>query len=146
MATIYHQVGIRAPIETVYEAIATTKGISAWWTPTTGETSTGGKLVFHFGDHKVNMEVLKSVDNQLVVWKNIDDDGQWKDTLFSFELQADGDQVMVNFSHAGWIDVTELFTHCSTKWAVFLVSLKDYLETGKGRPFPDDIQINHMEN
>ena len=35
--------------------------------------------------------------------------------------------------------------HCSCKWAVFLLSLKDALETGKGRPFPDDIHIDHDE-
>ena len=144
MSTIYHQVGIRAPIETVFNAIASTEGLSGWWTATTGDCSPGSKLVFHFGEHKVNMDVLKSINNQRVVWKNIDD-GQWKDTLFTFDLQPNGDQIMVNFTHANWKEVTELFTHCSTKWAVFLVSLKDYLETGQGRPFPDDIQINHAE-
>jgi hypothetical protein len=28
------------------------------------------------------------------------------------------------------------------KWATFMLSLRDYLETGKGRPFPNDIQID----
>jgi hypothetical protein len=32
--------------------------------------------------------------------------------------------------------------HCSTKWAVFLLSLKALLETGAGSPFPHDTQIN----
>jgi hypothetical protein len=26
--------------------------------------------------------------------------------------------------------------HCSARWAYFLLSLKSYLETGKGTPFP----------
>lgn len=145
MATIFHQVGIRAPIKNVFDAIASIEGLSAWWTPTTGDCAPGGKLVFHFGEHKVNMEVLESENNQHVIWKNIDDDGQWKDTLFTYTLVKNGDQVMVNFTHANWQEATELFSHCSTKWAVFLLSMKDFLETGRGKPFPEDIQINHLE-
>jgi hypothetical protein len=31
--------------------------------------------------------------------------------------------------------------HCSTKWATFLLSLKDYVEQGEGRPEPRDTKI-----
>ena len=31
------------------------------------------------------------------------------------------------------------------KWAVFLMSLKDVIETGTGNPFPNDIHIDHDE-
>jgi hypothetical protein len=31
--------------------------------------------------------------------------------------------------------------HCSTKWAIFLMSLKSLVETGQGSPSPDDTQI-----
>jgi hypothetical protein len=31
--------------------------------------------------------------------------------------------------------------HCSTKWATFLLSLKDLVENGKGRPEPRDTKI-----
>ena len=27
------------------------------------------------------------------------------------------------------------------KWATFLLSLHDYVETGAGRPYPSDLQI-----
>ncbi len=33
--------------------------------------------------------------------------------------------------------------HCSTKWGVFLVSLKWLLEKGKGAPEPNDIKIDN---
>lgn len=146
MASIYHQIGIRAAIEDIFQAIATTQGITNWWTPTTGNTDIGGELLFHFGEHKVKMVVIESVNNQRVVWKNIDDNGQWKNTLFTFELKPRNNEVMLNFSQSNWQAVTEMFSHCSTKWAVFLLSLKDYLETGKGRPFPNDIHINHSDD
>lgn len=33
--------------------------------------------------------------------------------------------------------------HCSTKWAMFLMSLKSLVETGKGAPYPEDVQISN---
>lgn len=33
--------------------------------------------------------------------------------------------------------------HCSTKWAIFLMSLKAYLETGAGQPSPHDVKIDN---
>jgi hypothetical protein len=35
--------------------------------------------------------------------------------------------------------------HCGTKWAVFLLSLKSLLETGKGAPAPNDIKLDSWE-
>ena len=58
-------------------------------------------------------------------------------------LSADEKQCWVHFSHSGWRERTGIFPHCSTKWGVFMLSLKDLLEKGKGQPYPDDIQINH---
>ena len=65
--------------------------------------------------------------------------------MITFDLEQDKDQVFINFSHKGWAAQTCLCAHCNTKWAVFLLSLKDYLETGKGQPFPNDVHINHTD-
>jgi hypothetical protein len=35
--------------------------------------------------------------------------------------------------------------HCSTKWGVFLLSLKSLLETGKGRAAPNEIKLDAWE-
>jgi hypothetical protein len=34
-------------------------------------------------------------------------------------------------------------SHCSTKWATFLMSLKAFVETGTGAPHPHDVQISN---
>jgi hypothetical protein len=31
--------------------------------------------------------------------------------------------------------------HCSTKWATFLLSLRDFVEKAHGRPIPNDLKI-----
>jgi hypothetical protein len=36
-----------------------------------------------------------------------------------------------------------MFPHYSMRWSVFLLSLKDFLETGKGHPSPHDIAISY---
>jgi hypothetical protein len=33
--------------------------------------------------------------------------------------------------------------HCSTKWAIFLMSLKSLGEDGKGQPSPTDVRISN---
>jgi hypothetical protein len=49
---------------------------------------------------------------------------------------------MVLFTHAGWREPVEFMHHCSTKWAVFLLSLKDWIERSEGRPHPYDIKLH----
>jgi hypothetical protein len=43
----------------------------------------------------------------------------------------------------GWKEPVEFMNHCSTKWAVFLMSLKALVETGKGTPNPADPRISN---
>jgi hypothetical protein len=67
----------------------------------------------------------------------------WMGTEILFQLLSDGEQTFVRFTHSNWKELTDFLAHCSTKWAVFLLSLKDEAEVGQGKPFPDDIQIDH---
>ena len=49
---------------------------------------------------------------------------------------------MLRFAQAGWREPVEFMAHCSTKWAYFLLGLKDGFEGGKATPFPDDEHIS----
>lgn len=144
MTTIYHQVGIKAPIEKVFDAISTLEGVSGWWTLTTGDPTLHGQLTFSFGEHDVFAKVTAYEDNKYLEWTIQTKEGdEWLDTRLCFDLDEQQDQIMVNFQHADWKQPTNFLSHCSTKWGVFMVSLKEYVETGKGMSFPDDIHINH---
>ena len=63
-------------------------------------------------------------------------------TKVSFDLKQEGDYSIVLFKHAGWKEPVEFMHHCSTKWATYLMSLKALVETGKGAPSPNDVQIS----
>lgn len=143
IATIYHQIGVNSSLKNCFNAVATLEGISAWWTPTSGDPLLDGELTFSFGEHSIIAIVTKYQENKIVEWTVQGKDGEWLHTRICFELLEKDDQVLINFQHADWKDTTEMFAHCSTKWAVFLVSMKKFLETGQGQPFPIDEPINH---
>ena len=143
MVEIHHQVGVKASARDVYNALTTLDGLSGWWTRATGGTDVGEQLQFHFGEYGVTMRVEQAQPFDKVVWHCDIEQGEWKDTGVCFDIVETEDQVLINFSHIRWHACTEMYAHCSTKWAVFMLSLRDYLETGKGRPFPNDIQVNH---
>lgn len=143
MATIYHQVGIKAPVEKIFNAIATPQGVSGWWTLTSGKPTIDGELTFSFGEHDIFAKVTAYENNKHIEWTVQGEEGEWLNTRICFDLDEKQDQIMVNFQHADWKEATEFLAHCSTKWAMFLLSLKKYVETGTGMSFPDDIHINH---
>ena len=58
---------------------------------------------------------------------------------------ADEKQTIVNFSHYNWTRTDEFLAHCSTKWGVFMMSIKSCIETGKGQPYPRDVHIDFDE-
>ena len=63
MPDIRNRVGVNAPIEDVYDAIATREGVAEWWTTTVeGDARIGGELAFFFGgpDRYRPLEVVES--------------------------------------------------------------------------------------
>jgi uncharacterized protein YndB with AHSA1/START domain len=146
MVDILHRVGIKSSSsDDVYKALTTREGLSAWWTNNTqGETKVGGVLQFRFGAAGgFDMKVLELHPAERVLWQVVDGPKEWIGTKVSWELKKDGDYTIVLFKHQGWKEPVEFMHHCSTKWGVFLMSLKSLLETGKGAPEPHDIKIDN---
>jgi uncharacterized protein YndB with AHSA1/START domain len=147
MPDILHKVGITSsPLNDAYGALTTIEGLARWWTTdTSGESKVGGTIQFRFGNGGFDMKVLELQPDKRVLWQVADGPEEWLGTKISFDLRRDGDWTIVLFKHAGWKEPVEFMHHCSTKWAVFLLSLKALLETGKGRPWPDEIKLDSWE-
>lgn len=150
MFNIIHRVGIKAPLSNVYAALATVEGLAGWWTThTAGVSEVGGTILFEFVAHSgerfggMGMQVLALMPCEEVRWRCIEGPEEWLGTDIVFNLSQEGDYTIVRFSHENWREAVEFTAHCSTKWATFLLSLKDLLETGKGRPAPNDIKIDN---
>jgi len=147
MVDILHKVGIKSSsLDKVYQALTTREGLSAWWTnDTQGEGKVGGVLKFRFDGGGFDMKVLELQPGKRVLWQVIEGPEEWVGTKISFDLKQEGDWTIILFKHAGWKEPVEFMHHCSTQWAVFLLSLKSLLETGKGAPHPNDLKLDSWE-
>jgi uncharacterized protein YndB with AHSA1/START domain len=149
---IVHKIGIKAPTPAVYQALSTIPGLAQWWTTdTTGEATVGGRIRFWFsnpgGDERGGfvMEVLELERDRLVRWRVVDGPAEWVGTDIDFTLSQSGEYATVLFGHRNWREWGEFMSHCSTKWASFLFSLREMLETGKGRPAPYDMRVDDWD-
>jgi uncharacterized protein YndB with AHSA1/START domain len=147
MADILHKVGIKSSSpDDVYGALATVEGLRGWWTSDTqGQSKTGGVIKFRFGAGGFDTKVLELDPAKRVLWQVIDGPEEWVGTKISFDLKQNDDWTIVLFKHQGWKEPVEFMHHCSTKWGVFLLSLKSLLETGKGAPWPNEIKLDSWE-
>ena len=144
MVDILHRVGVKgASPDDVYAALTTIEGLSGWWTrDTTGVTEVGGAIAFRFPPGGFDMKVVELAPGKRVLWEVVEGPDEWVGTQVSFELSQAGDFTIVLFEHRGWAEPVEFMYHCSTKWASYLLSLKQLVETGTGAPAPDDVQIS----
>ena len=151
MVDIIHRIGIKASPTEVYAALSTVDGVAGWWTrDTTGESTVGGVITVRFLDHgavrekgRMDLEVIRLDPGKEVRWRVKAGPQEWVGTDVTFSLsQADGQTVIV-FGHRNWREAVEFTAHCSMKWATFLLSLRELVERGSGRPSPDDLKIDN---
>ncbi len=150
MIDIIHRVGIKAPLSKVYAALSTIEGVAGWWTTATNGVSKPGETInFEFltldGERigAMTMQVISLDPDKQVHWRCTVGPEEWIGTDVVFKLEQQDDYTIVHFGHRNWREAVEFTEHCSMKWAIFLLSLKELVETGKGRPSPDDIKIDN---
>jgi uncharacterized protein YndB with AHSA1/START domain len=150
MVDIIHRIGIKAPVTQVYDALTTLAGLGSWWTEEVrGETRVGGRIEFSFRTKtgellgRMVMEVQETNAEKDVRWRCVEGPEEWIGTDITFQLSAQDGQTIVLFGHRNWREAVEATYHCSMKWATFLLSLREYVESGKGRPSPDDLKIDN---
>ncbi|NJD92307.1 MAG: SRPBCC domain-containing protein [Geobacter sp.] len=150
MCDIIHRIGIKAPATQVYTALTSIDGLAHWWTEdTTGDEQVGGKIEFVFRTKtcdllgKMVMEVLDRNASKDVHWRCVEGPEEWVGTDITFQLTDQDNQTIVLFGHRNWREATESTAHCSMKWATFLLSLREYVETGTGKPSPHDLKIDN---
>ncbi len=142
---IWHEIMIKASPDEVYQALTDVKKLAHWWTTDTrGESKIGKELEFCFDEFCQPMEVATLKDNELVRW-HVPDRGaseyrgmsDWADTEIEFKISREDDgQTLLQFRHSNWRENAKIFPQCSLDWAIFLQSLRRFVETGKGRPYP----------
>lgn len=147
MAEINHRIGIRASAAEVYQRLTTDRGLSSWWTEDTrGAGHPGSIIEFRFGGGGPDFEVIELIPDKLVRWRHSGRMPEaWMDSEICFELSEDDRQTILLFSHYNWKRSDDFLAHCSTKWAIFMMSLKAAIEEGAGNPYPNDVHIDFDE-
>lgn len=142
MADILHEIHIQAPAAKVYGALSSVPSLAKWWTSTTGGESAVGKMIeFRFNNHVVPTRVDELSADKRVAWEIVGTGDDWEGTKVTFDLAEDNGRTRLRFGHREWKKANDFYAHCTTKWATFLLSLREYVETGAGRPFPNDLRI-----
>jgi len=85
---------------------------------------------------------VEVVPDKKVVWlvtesnlNFVENKHEWTNTTVSFEIQEQGDQTQVNFTHFGLVPTVQCYGGCSKGWDYFIKgSLYKLLTDGKGTP------------
>jgi hypothetical protein len=142
---IRHRLGVNADPAAVYGRLATEDGLRRWWTQDVGgRSAVGERISFQFGgpDRHVEMEVRELRPAERVVWRCVEGPDEWLGTEFTFDLRRDDDETILLFTNDGWREPVEFMHHCSTKWASYLIGLKQDVESDAGRPYPNDLRLS----
>lgn len=157
MPNIRHEVFIGAPVGKIYEALTTSQGLAAWWTPGT-IAKTDAIFRFPFGDgYFKEMKITNQKPLETVEWLCLAGAEEWIGTTIAFRLEAGEKDILLashheikdqlqqsptNFGtivmlhHDNWKSYSPLFAECNYTWGRFLGSLKLFCESGQGKPWP----------
>jgi len=68
--------------------------------------------------------------------------GPWQDCSLQFSFKPDNDQVWVDLVHENKAASDDDSLYFSTKGTCYLLSLRNFIEHGQGRPCPNNIKIH----
>lgn len=148
MPDILKVVDIHTSPQDVFETVATAAGIRRWWSgDVEGDDDVGSQVTIRFGENwKVVMKRIEATRDQRVAYQIIEHDSdEWIGTTLAFELTPEDDWTTLKFDHRDWSAETDFFRFCSTKWTVFLLSIKRASETGIGTPYPNEPKIGKRD-
>jgi uncharacterized protein YndB with AHSA1/START domain len=145
MSEIMHLIKIRGAQDKVYQAVATAEGIRNWWTRDAAlEPKIGGAGEFGFYGHRlvIKVRVAELTPPAHIAWDEVSSTGGGFDgTTISFDLKSDEGITSLLFAHRGFKPGADNIASATTRWGFYLLSLKRYLESGKGSPNPEDTEL-----
>ena len=145
MARVRHRVGIVGDIGKIYRALHEPVGLDRWWsTNSDGTPAAGQMLELHFAELAVLSFSVESLeDNRRVRLRCVSGSGPWLESSLEFRLEQGDDQVWVELVHENEAATEDDFLYFSTKWPCYLLSLRDFIENGQGRPYPHEVKIHY---
>ena len=139
MASILHDLTIKAPASRVFDCMTTPGGLDQWWTHySSGRPRVGAEYALGFGpEYNWEARVTRCVRNKEFELELVEAMNDWMGTRVGFSLVAAGDHTQVSFSHSGWKETSHHFRTSSFCWAMYLRILQRYLELGETVPYEE---------
>lgn len=141
MPEILHQLVIKVTPTAVFDAITTQKGLSSWWTTDVkAEPVVGSIAEFGFNNRATVFEMrIVGLDRpRFIRWHCLVGHVEWANTDLIFTMTTHRSGTVLRFAHRGWEISDGILAQCSYDWAMYLTSLKSYVETGTGSPHVAD--------
>jgi uncharacterized protein YndB with AHSA1/START domain len=138
MKTIIHVADMPAPADSVFQALTTVSGLAAWWTTeVSGDAGPGGLIRFTFaGDFNPEMKVTLVDAPSALGWECVGGVDQWDGNTFRFELEDRGTTTLLRFRQDYARELSDdVYGRFNYNWGYYLESLRQYCETGAGKPF-----------
>ena len=146
MKKIVHFIGAKTTKEKMFHAISTPDGIKEWWASNAnGTVKMGETLELIFTKLTVlNFKYEEIIPNNKLVLTCFNSFKAWDKTQLVFEIEEKEGQVFLTLTHQNIPDDdVESLTYFTSKWTIYLLSLKQYLETGIGTPYPKELKLYH---
>lgn len=125
----------------VFDAINNVQG---WWTENlTGSTDRDGdEFDVQFGDiHYSRQKLVELIPAKRVEWLVTDSKlnftkqpDEWTNTRISFDIEKEGPNTKMTFTHHGLVPAIECYSACKGAWTDYVQSLRSLIETCKGQP------------
>ena len=139
MATILLRMPVEAEPKQIYEHVATSEGITGWWSNhTEGPDGLGSTIKVGFPDAPItfDFEVTEEVPGERVAWRCLSGPPEWVGHDVTFDIQTDAEgNASVLFRQGEWATTEESFPFIAYSWAQILPRLKKLAETGERDPF-----------
>ena len=132
MYHIYHNIKIDARIDKVFDCCTNPIHINNWWTKQcSGIPELGEEYMFWFApeyDWRAKVSDLKREEEVAFTFYKADVD--WTDTMLSFLVEEREEYTLLHLRHSNWKRDNEHFGRTNYCWAMYLLSLKRYVENG----------------
>jgi hypothetical protein len=135
MHTIENTIEITAPTHRIVEALTTQAGLRGWFAETAVFDGTHARFTFARPEitRTVSFRVDRCDERGVVMTCTAEENNpEWRGTKLAISVEGN----RVRLVHSGYPAKDECYERCVQGWAYFMPSLKSYLETGRGTPFP----------
>jgi hypothetical protein len=129
----------------ISSAFNSIKNFRGWWSEDIeGKTDQLNETFFyHYKTvHLSKIKLIEIVPDKKLVYQVVDnefnftkDKTEWINTKLIFDLSTEGGKTNITFTHEGLVPEYECYNVCHDAWTGYIQgSLKNYIETGKGKP------------